>query len=273
MGQFHSISSSKKRVIKNDSRNDCSFELLFAKNVPHINEKIFFSLDYASFKNCQEVCNTWNEVLTSLPFQKKAKSLYFSKMLQEKYNLLTPQMEKEINEKDLMVSSGEGIAWRVRTLLLRGVDPNSKSYVPDYHFGIKRQMTPICWAAYKGKPEVMKILLEAGANPDAADGNQNFPLHWAATRGFKSIAKLLIDSGADLDKTDKHGQTPLYWAARIGHTDIVRILLNAGADLNKRNIWGESPLDGPVSIGDMDVALLLINAGAKPKVGINCRVI
>ena len=273
MGQFQSILSSKKGVDKNSSRDDCQFELLFAKNVPHIREKMSSSSDYISFKNCQDVCDAWSKVLTYEPFQKKARSLHFSKMVQEKYNLLTPQREKEINEKDLMASSGEGMAWRVRTLLLRGVDPNCKSYVPDYHLGVKRVMTPTCWAAYKGRLEVLKVLLEAGADPNTADGNGNCPLHWAATRGFKSTAQLLLDSGADIDKTDKRGQTPLYWAARIGHTDVVRMLLNAGADPNKRNLRGESPLDGPVGIGDMDVVLLLLDAGARPKQGFNCKLI
>ena len=257
MGQFQSLLSKK------DPRDDCQFELLFAKNVPHIQEKIFFALDYKSFK--KEVCNSWNKELTS------AKALYFSKMMQKKYNLVTPQKEKDINEKDLMVSSGEGIAWRVRTLLLRGVDPNCKSYVGP--FGMKRLMTPICWAAYKGKLEVVKMLLEAGSDPNTADGNGNCPLHWAVKRGFKSTAKLLLDSGADLNQTDGHGQTPLYWAARIGHTDVVRMLLNAGADPNRQNILGESPLDGPTNIGDMDVVLLLLDAGAKPKAGFNCIII
>ena len=53
-----------------------SFDTLFAKNVPHILEKIFLSLDYESFKACQRVNNSWNVLLTSASFIKKARTLF-----------------------------------------------------------------------------------------------------------------------------------------------------------------------------------------------------
>ena len=207
------------------------------------------------------------------PPQKKAMSVQFSKMLQERYTSLTPPREKALNERDLMIASGEGIAWRVRALLSRGVDPNCLSHAPGHHFGGKRLMTPTCWAAYRGNTEVLKVLLDAGADPNIADGYGNSPLHWAAKQGLERIAQLLIKSGADVNSTDKCGQTPLYWAARVGHRDVVKVLLSAGADPDKRNVRGESALDGPTMIGDMDVVLLLLDAGARPREGLNCRAI
>ena len=93
--------------------------------------------------------------------QKKAMSVQFSKMLQERYTSLTPPRERALNERDLMIASGEGIAWRVLALLSRGVDPNCMSHAPGgHHFGGgKRLMTPTCWAAQrnalKGVPQVV----------------------------------------------------------------------------------------------------------------------
>ena len=55
-----------------DHKGHCAFDLLLSKSVPHVLEKIFFSLDYESFKNCQEVCNGWKKSLTSERFQRKA---------------------------------------------------------------------------------------------------------------------------------------------------------------------------------------------------------
>ena len=43
----------------------CAFDKLFPKSVPHVLEKIFLSHDYTSFKNCLDVNNTWNMLLTS----------------------------------------------------------------------------------------------------------------------------------------------------------------------------------------------------------------
>ena len=54
----------------------CAFNVLFAKNVPHILEKIFLYLDYESLKTCHNVSKDWNEQLTSDPFLKKAKTVF-----------------------------------------------------------------------------------------------------------------------------------------------------------------------------------------------------
>ena len=46
------------------------FELLFRRNVPHILEKIFFSLSYNSYLTCFEVNNAWKKTLVSERYQK-----------------------------------------------------------------------------------------------------------------------------------------------------------------------------------------------------------
>ena len=55
---------------------ECGFDKLFTKSVPHILEKIFFSLDYASFKTCMEVNTVWQELLTSKSFKRLGKSIF-----------------------------------------------------------------------------------------------------------------------------------------------------------------------------------------------------
>ena len=51
------------------------FNKLFAMNVPHILEKIFFSLDYDAFKTCAEVSNTWKELLSSESYKKASEEM------------------------------------------------------------------------------------------------------------------------------------------------------------------------------------------------------
>ena len=61
--------------------DNCSgFDVLLTKNVPHILEKIFFSLDYKSFITCREVSKLWKELLTSKSFQMKEKSVYIMEL-------------------------------------------------------------------------------------------------------------------------------------------------------------------------------------------------
>ena len=54
----------------------CAFDMLFAKSVPHILEKIFLSLDWKSLKKCFEVSKTWHVLLTSEPLQMKVRTLF-----------------------------------------------------------------------------------------------------------------------------------------------------------------------------------------------------
>ena len=58
---------------------ETSFNTLFIKNLPHILEIIFFSLDYKSFKACMEVNKTWRSLLSIPAYQEE-----MEKMLKEK---------------------------------------------------------------------------------------------------------------------------------------------------------------------------------------------
>ena len=61
----------------------CEFDILLTKSVPHILEKIFFSLDCKSFLNCLEVSRSWNDVLTSESFQRIGKSIFSEDICEE----------------------------------------------------------------------------------------------------------------------------------------------------------------------------------------------
>ena len=48
--------------------------------------------------------------------------------------------------------------------------------------------------------------------------------------GHLEVVRLLVDAGADKDKVNKFGSTPLYVASDYGHLEIVRLLVEKGAD-------------------------------------------
>lgn len=80
-------------------------------------------------------------------------------------------------------------------------------------------MTPLHFAAQEQHIEVTKTLLQAGANPNIYDRNGNGPL-WVAvlsTRDSFEIVKMLLDSGADPDKLNNAKRTPKDLALEIGH--------------------------------------------------------
>ena len=87
-GRVLALESTIQRVARGEvftknKRHSCSFDILFAKNVPHILEKIFLSLDYESFKNCVKVNDAWKNLLTSEAFKRKWMIVYQEAMLTE----------------------------------------------------------------------------------------------------------------------------------------------------------------------------------------------
>ena len=52
-----------------------AFDKLFRKNVPHILEKIFLSLDFVSFKKSHEVCKEWKVLLLSKSVKEKTEKI------------------------------------------------------------------------------------------------------------------------------------------------------------------------------------------------------
>jgi ankyrin repeat protein len=84
--------------------------------------------------------------------------------------------------------------------------------------------------------ELLKLLPRHGDNPDItrASGEYNLTL-WAPALGLFEILKALVDGGADPDYPDGNGQTPLSLAAEKGHAHTVQVLLAYGADVEVRD--------------------------------------
>ena len=62
----------------------CAFDTLFAKNVPHILEKIFLSLDHKSFRQCRKVCQTWKKLLSTESYLKREFILWINECKENK---------------------------------------------------------------------------------------------------------------------------------------------------------------------------------------------
>lgn len=80
-------------------------------------------------------------------------------------------------------------------------------------------------AAYRGQPDIVKILLERGAN---VHKGRYYPLEEAARKGPQEAVKLLLDYGANVNGT-KDSKCPIVIAAFHGHEAIVGLLLDRGA--------------------------------------------
>jgi ankyrin repeat protein len=116
-------------------------------------------------------------------------------------------------------------------------------------------------AAVHGKPEIVALLLQLGAKPDANDEEGGTPLHTAAMQGEVQIMKMLIDKGAQLESRQGDNiTTPLHCAACRGHLEAVQLLVEAGADINAKDGRGKTALDAAKTFKRAPVAQYLDRA-------------
>ncbi|RMD78508.1 MAG: hypothetical protein D6809_05650, partial [Gammaproteobacteria bacterium] len=95
--------------------------------------------------------------------------------------------------------------------------------------------TALLAATEAGRTAIVRLLLEAGADPDQANPAGRTPLMEAAARGELELVQLLLQAGAHPDRKDRWGETALFDAVRGGHLAVARRLLEAGADPNVAN--------------------------------------
>ena len=187
----------------------CAFNALFKRNVPHILEMIFLSLDYVSFEECMKVNKAWRGLLTSEAFQAKAKLFFHEEICTEQKELWQASMWGKVE-----------VAKRILSYTM--VDVN--------YLGGFNDSTPLCEAAAFGRKEVAQLLLQRGADPEKADKLGQTPLYWATVSGHRGVIEVLLDGGADIKKA------PLHLAAMKCYKNVVALLLERGADHKSVNM-------------------------------------
>ncbi len=107
----------------------------------------------------------------------------------------------------------------------------------------KMQKTPVYFAITYDRVDVLKFLIEQGADVNVRDKTGLTPLHVATFMSRPACADALIKAGAKIDAVDDFGDTPLHSGAIHGMTGMIGFLVRRGADLHAVNSQGETPLD------------------------------
>jgi len=192
----------------------------------------------------------------------------------------------------LVTACDKGTAEDVKKLIAAGAPVDGQ--VNKYRY------TPLVTAAGDGHADMIKVLLDAKANPNLPDVQGSTALLHACNQNATDAALALINGGADVNQASNFGRTPLMyaadkgngrivqamiahhvkldatcsegtainWAAARGHFNIVKLLGDAGANVNLVPPSGHTQTNIGQAIGHYDMAMLDYLEGLKADVNL-----
>ena len=113
------------------------------------------------------------------------------------------------------------------------------------------------------------LTIRAGADVNGLDTRGNpkgrRPLNWAAIRNDTAMIRALLDAGANINAANRTGYTPLHHAAEAGSKEAATLLITNGANLSLRNMYEQTPEQTATASHHPEVAEILREAMARPK--------
>ncbi|GMH38703.1 hypothetical protein BSKO_06587 [Bryopsis sp. KO-2023] len=156
------------------------------------------------------------------------------------------------------VRTGDVAEGQLRKPGFRDTEPRALVNVPDAD-----GFTPLDSAAQGGFVEIVKLLIDAGANVEARDNDGGTALYAAAGKGHLAVVQVLLEAGANVEsRFTETDDTALIFSADQGHHDVAAALIKAGADVDATNRDGFFPLYRAGLSGYPKVVKLLVESGA-----------
>ncbi len=172
-------------------------------------------------------------------------------ILQDLENLDSPDA---LGRTPLHWAAARGDDRSVATLLAYGADPN----ILDVQLS-----GPVSYAADRNHATCVRLLLEAGADPDpeiVGGVKVGSPLNCAARNAQDPLViKNLLDFGADIEASGVDGKTPLIHVARTDNVSFALLLLEYGADINATSTTEQTPLTTAITYNSYNVLQLLLD--------------
>ena len=136
---------------------------------------------------------------------------------------------------------------------------------------------PLFIAVTAGDVEMVKMLLERGANPNSVEQDnrrnrlalakhamgKNSVLIAAVQKGYLDVARLLVEAGADVDYRGFMGKTAVYVAVENGRRTQLQYLLDQKVDVNITSLAGISPLMEAAKLGNRRLVADLLGSTAR----------
>ena len=161
---------------------------------------------------------------------------------------------------DFFLACEEGNLEKVEEFIKQGYDVNKK----DKSYG-RYGTTPVMYAAGEGRYDVVKCLIDNGADVNQKNFANRTLLHFASEGGNLKVVELLLDTNesVQIDEEDNGHRTSLMLAAVKGHDDVLLWLIDHGADVNKRDCNERTALDYACEYGHLKLVELLLSKGVK----------
>jgi len=150
----------------------------------------------------------------------------------------------DVNARSNYVAAANGRGFEGRTPVGNRADPKVEEFASGW-------LTPLMLAAREGHADLGRVLLDAGAEVDAAAGDGKTALSLAIFNGNYDVASLLVDRKADVNKADAQRFTPLFWA------------------VDRRNMETAPNFPWMVTVDPLPLIRKLLDAGANPNALVN----
>lgn len=153
---------------------------------------------------------------------------------------------------------------KIRMLVHEGEDVSARK---GFGFDFNWKVCALEWAAGYGRLDLVKNLLNDRADVKSVSRKGDVTaLMGAAKGGHTEVVRCLLDAGADVNRTNEMGTTPLMWAARSGCVQTVVLLLSRGAHVNSKEqyIVSRTALMHAAECEHGLIVQVLLNAGADP---------
>jgi len=129
--------------------------------------------------------------------------------------------------------------------------------------------TALSVAVLAGHCEIVRFLIERGANMNIGNCRSESPLHHAVVLGDLESARLIVEEGGYIDAEDDCGDTPLHFAVREEKPEMVEFLLSVGASADHANQDEESPEELAEIFGSSSIKNAFLNQHCSTDLGLS----
>ena len=160
-------------------------------------------------------------------------------------------IENNLGETPLSLAFGKGALFTESFLIPEVLEKTDKlQYTPLFH-GVLWEMS-----------DIVRVIIDKGADFNRKSLIGSTPLHEAVKTGNLEVTGILLRAGADVNSTDNQGNTPLHEIVYWNSLPLAELLISAGSDIDQKNLEGRSPFHEAVRNGDFEMCSYLIKKGA-----------